>query len=92
MPDLSHVEVMVSGEVHGVFFRAFTSRIAKKLGLKGFVHNTPFGAVEVAAEGPREKLEEFVAELHKGPPEALVDKVDVKWSDFTGQFGNFEIR
>jgi acylphosphatase len=92
MSELSHVEAMVGGEVQGVFFRAFTSRIAKKLGLRGFVHNLPYGSVEIVAEGPREKLEEFVAELHKGPPEALVEKVDIKWSEFTGQFSNFEIK
>jgi acylphosphatase len=92
MPELSHVEAMVKGEVQGVYFRAFTSRIAKKLGLRGFAHNLPFGAVEVVAEGPKDKLEEFLEQLHQGPPEALVENVDVKWGDFTGQYVTFDIR
>lgn len=92
MPELGHVEVQVSGEVQGVFFRAFTSRIAKSLNLRGYVRNLPHGIVEVVAEGHKDKLEEFINQLYAGPPEALVDKVDTKWSDFTGQFVHFEVK
>jgi acylphosphatase len=92
MSDLAHIEIIVHGEVQGVFFRAFTSRIAKSLGLRGFVRNSPNGTVEVHAEGDRDKLEELANHLHSGPPEALVEKVESKVSDFTGQFTNFEVR
>ena len=94
MSDLSHVSATVTGHVQGVFYRAFTSRIAKSLGLRGYVRNlsAQMHGVEVVAEGEKSKLEELVRQLEGGPPEALVDKVDVKWSDFTGEFVNFEIR
>jgi len=49
-------------------------------------------AVEINAEGPKEKLEELVRQLEVGPPESLVEHMDVEWSAFTGQFSNFEIR
>jgi acylphosphatase len=92
MSDLAHIDIIIHGQVQGVFFRSFTSRIAKSLGLKGHVHNSVRGTVEVQAEGNRDKLEEFVNQLHSGPPEALVEKVDAKWSEYTGQFINFDIR
>ena len=93
MPELSHVSATVYGQVQGVFYRAFTSRVAKSLNLRGYVQNLPKShVVEVRAEGEREKLEELVKQLESGPPEALVEKVEVEWSNFTGQFVNFEVR
>jgi acylphosphatase len=92
MAELAHIDALISGHVQGVFFRVFTSRIAKQLNLKGYVHNLPRGKVEVVAEGYRDKLEEFSSQLRQGPPEALVEDVQVKWSNYTGQFVNFEVR
>lgn len=92
MSDLAHVDIIVHGQVQGVFFRMFTSRVAKSLGLKGHVHNSTHSTVEIQAEGSKDKLEELVNQLYSGPPEALVEKVDTKWSEFTGQFTNFDIR
>jgi acylphosphatase len=92
MSDLAHVEILIEGQVQGVFFRSFTSRLAKSLGLKGYVRNISHGGVEVHAEGSRGKLEELVNHLYSGPPEALVEKVEPKWSAFTGQFTNFDIK
>jgi len=92
MSELSHVTAMVYGHVQGVFYRVFASRVAKSLGVRGYVQNLPRGGVEVQAEGDKDKLEELVRQLELGPPEALVEQVDVKWSEFTGQFVRFEVR
>jgi acylphosphatase len=92
MSDLCHADINITGQVQGVFFRAFTSRVAKSLNVKGYVHNLPQGEVVVVAEGHRNELEDFVSKLHAGPPESLVENVDVKWSDYTGQFNTFEIK
>ena len=93
MSELAYLEIKVYGHVKGVYYRAFTSRLAKSLGLRGYVRNLPeLSAVEVNAEGPKEKLEELVRQLEVGPPESLVEHMDVEWSAFTGQFSKFEIR
>ena len=93
MPELCHVSVVVYGKVQGVFYRAYTSRIAKSLVLRGYVRNLPgLNSVEVQAEGYIDKLEQFVNQLEIGPPESLVERVEVKWSEYTGQFVGFEIR
>ena len=93
MSELAYLEIKVYGHVKGVYYRAFTSQRAKSLGLRGYVRNLPqMSAVEINAEGPKEKLEELVRQLEVGPPESVVDHIDVEWSAFTGQFSNFEIR
>jgi len=93
MAELAYLIATVYGHVQGVYYRAFTSRVAKSLGLRGYVRNLPKGnAVEVHAEGEKEKLEELLRQLEIGPPESLVEKIEVSWSPFTGQFSNFEVR
>ena len=93
MSESAQAVITVSGHVQGVFYRAFTSRIAKTQGLRGYVRNVPrLNIVEVCVEGNKEKIEEFIEQLREGPPEALVENVETKWANFTGQFNNFEVR
>ena len=93
MAELCHVSVTVYGKVQGVFYRAYTSRIAKSLNLKGYVRNLPqLNAVEIQAEGYKDKAEQLVSQLEIGPPESLVENMETKWSEYTGQFVTFEIR
>jgi acylphosphatase len=92
MPDLARVRALVHGRVQGVYYRAFTFRVAKRLLLKGWVKNSPSGDVEVQAEGSRESLEEMLRDLKVGPEGASVTKIDVKWSDYTGDFSSFDVR
>jgi acylphosphatase len=92
MGDLASVKILVFGRVQGVFFRAFTSERAIELGLKGYVRNlAPEGAVEVIAEGERDRLERLIAQLKTGPPSARVDQVVTNWSDYTGSYDRFGI-
>ena len=93
MADLASVRVVVYGYVQGVFFRAFASRQATKLGLSGYVRNLPTGgAVEVQAEGERKQLEKLIGSLKVGPPTARVGKVVTNWSKYTGGYSGFSIR
>ncbi len=93
MADLASVRVVVYGYVQGVFFRAFASRQATKLGLNGYARNLPSReAVEVQAEGERKQLEKLIDYLKLGPPTARVGKVVTKWSEYTGNYSGFSIR
>ncbi len=93
MVDLASVHATVSGRVQGVYFRAFTSRHALELGLAGYVRNLPGGeAVEVQAEGERNKLEKLIDHLKIGPPGARVERVETSWSEYTANYPNFGIR
>ena len=61
------------------------------MGLKGFVRNLDGGSVEVIAQGPREKLENLIEYLHKGPFLARVLRVDVDWREPRETFDGFKI-
>ena len=89
---MKRVHIVVHGMVQGVFFRANIKNVAQVLGLKGYAKNLPDGAVEVVAEGPKEKLDELVAFCKKGPERARVEKVDVHIGEASDEFEGFEIR
>jgi acylphosphatase len=70
--------VRVSGRVQGVYFRASTAERAIALSLRGFAENHADGTVVVIAAGGPAELEELIAWLHRGPPMARVESVEVE--------------
>ncbi|XXX75680.1 acylphosphatase [Sorangium sp. So ce134] len=88
---LKQVQLFVRGRVQGVFFRASTQREAKRLGLTGWVKNRSDGTVEVLAEGEEDELKELIAWANRGPSAARVERVDVRWRGFSGDFFDFRI-
>ena len=93
MADLVHLKAVVHGQGQGVYYRAFTSRVAKSLGIRGYVKNIiGSGDVEIEAEGDKPKLEELLRQLEIGPPEALIENIDSTWSDYRGQYPGFDVR
>lgn len=84
--------IKVYGIVQGVGFRASTLREARRLELTGYVKNLPTGEVEIVAEGDEEKLKKLLEWAKKGPPGAVVEKVEWKEEEFTGLFKSFEIK
>lgn len=85
------VHLFVSGRVQGVFFRTETQRKAKKFGVSGFVSNLPDGRVEAILEGEKEKVEKVIKWAKRGPFFARVEKFDVSWEEYRGEFEGFEI-
>ena len=84
--------VFFSGQVQGVFFRAFTEDTAHVLGLYGWAKNLPDGRVEAVFEGSREDIEEAIRRCTIGPPSAHIDNVETIWKKATGQFSSFSVR
>ena len=92
MADLASVKAIVYGRVQRVFFRATTSRHASELGLTGYVRNLRgMEAVEVCAEGERARLEKLISFLNVGPPGAIVERVEIEWSEYTGEYTRFSV-
>ena len=68
--------INVSGFVQGVFYRYTTRKLARKLGLTGYVKNMADGSVHIEAEGPEDKLNEILKFSRKGPKNARVEHVN----------------
>ncbi len=89
---MKRLEIYVSGVVQGVGFRYFTRRVAKELGLKGYVMNLPDGRVYINVEGEEGRLEKFISAIKEGPPMAIVKGVEVRESKADKEFKDFTIK
>jgi acylphosphatase len=88
---MTRADVLISGRVQGVFYRASAQQEAMRLSLVGEIRNLPDGRVEAVVEGPREQIEEFVDWCRRGPPAAEVENVGVRWSKALGEFRTFMV-
>lgn len=80
-PALACRRIRINGVVQGVGFRPFVLRLAKEIGLTGWVRNDARG-VEIEICGTTEHADEFITRLHKeAPPFACIDTLQ---SRFTG--------
>ena len=89
--ELLGMRVEIEGYVQGVGFRPFVYRLAKSLGLKGWISNSTKGVL-INVEGSKKKLGDFLVYLEKQkPPRTLIRSMDyslLKPVDYT----DFEIR
>jgi acylphosphatase len=67
---------LIRGMVQGVGFRFFVERVARQLGVGGYVKNLRDGRVEVYAIGAPEQLRELKRRLAEGPRAAQVQSVE----------------
>ncbi len=81
----------IHGVVQGVLFRQSARREALRLGLAGTARNRPDGTVHVTAEGEERGLREFLSWLHHGPERAVVERVDVAWTEPRGDAEDFRV-
>jgi acylphosphatase len=84
---MKRIRVVASGRVQGVFYRATCARLARGLGLTGYVRNLPDGRVEAAFEGSDAAVDEMVRWSGVGPDLANVDRLDVVVEDPSGETG-----
>jgi acylphosphatase len=92
--DAAALHITVSGRVQGVGFRYSCYAEARRLGLGGWVRNTPEGDVELWVEslrGAGEELEAMLCWLRRGPPQARVDQVRLSRVRPTGLYREFSI-
>jgi acylphosphatase len=73
-----HLDIIITGKVQGVGFRAGALHKAKTLGLYGFAQNNDDGSVRIAVEGESESVDMFLDWCREGPMLAAVDAVEVK--------------
>lgn len=91
MEEKARLLLKIHGHVQGVFYRQETQRKALELDLTGWVKNDSDNTVECLAEGEKNKLEQMINWCREGSDSAQVDKVDVKWLLYQGEFKEFVV-
>jgi hydrogenase maturation protein HypF len=87
----TRVRARIDGTVQGVGFRPYVYRLAKELGLGGYVLNDPDGVI-VEVEAGRDAVARFFERLRpEAPPLASVERVAIETLDATGE-DRFAIR
>ena len=71
------VQVVITGRVQGVGYRASCQRQAAALGLTGWVSNRWDGAVEALFEGEAAVVDAMLVWCREGPPMAYVSGVEI---------------
>ena len=75
--------IRVHGHVQGVWFRDWTVREARDLGVDGWVRNRQDGTVEVLAAGEADAVAELAERLRDGPPRARVARLEIEEAEET---------
>lgn len=83
--------LLIQGRVQGVWFRDWSVKTARELGISGWVRNRRDGSVEAQVEGTEDKVERFIELAHQGPPAADVERINSVPSE-PGDSGSFEKR
>jgi acylphosphatase len=82
----------INGKVQGVGYRFFATRVARRMGLKGWIQNQRDGTVEAAVEGEKKAIDDWIEELKEGPRYAEVTSIDQETKEFTGRLGDFDVK
>jgi acylphosphatase len=77
-------DVVVTGRVQGVFFRAAMREQAQRLRVTGWARNEPDGSVHAHIEGSPDAVDELVAWCSQGSPQARVEDVRRSPGELTG--------
>jgi acylphosphatase len=82
----------IHGKVQGVGYRFFATRVARRMGLKGWIENNRDGTVEALVEGEKKTIDEWIEEIREGPRYAEVTHIEQESKDYTGRLPDFDVK
>ena len=75
---LSQYEILISGRVQGVGFRAAARKQARSLRLRGWVENLADGSVRTVICGDQERCVRFINWCREGSAYSWVEGIDIR--------------
>lgn len=84
---MTAIHIIICGRVQGVWYRDWTVREARRLGVDGWVRNQPDGTVEAHVEGEETAVRALIALMHDGPPAARVERIEEREVEPVGLSG-----
>ncbi|MFL6474500.1 MAG: acylphosphatase [Nitrososphaera sp.] len=92
MEKKTRAHVFIRGKVQGVYFRQNTKQVATKHKVNGWVRNLLDGRVEAIFEGDNIDVNKVIEWCHVGPPNSIVDDVEVSFEKDNDEFASFTIK
>ncbi|MFL6511010.1 MAG: acylphosphatase [Nitrososphaera sp.] len=92
MEKKTRAHVFIRGKVQGVYFRQNTKQVATKHKVNGWVRNLLDGRVEAIFEGDNIDVNKVIEWCHVGPPNSIVDDVEVRLEKYNDEFASFTIK
>jgi len=83
--------IIAKGKVQGVYFRQNAQRICNEYRVTGWVLNVDDGSVEAILEGDKNSVEDAIGWFKVGPPNAHVEKIELSYDKYSGEFQGFRI-
>ena len=82
----------IHGKVQGVGYRFYATRVARRMGLKGWIQNNRDGSVEALVEGEKNSIDEWIEEIREGPRYVEVIKIGQESKEFTGKLPDYDVK
>jgi len=89
---MQRVTLIAKGEVQRVGYRDGVERIARKLNITGYVENQKPYDVKIVAEGEAAVIDQFIERIKINRFPIDVERVEVSFGDYKGEFEYFEIK
>jgi acylphosphatase len=90
--EIVSARLLISGKVHGVYFRFNMQQIAKKNSVVGWVRNLPDGRVEALLNGNKIDVNKVVEWSKIGPENSRVDEVKIEYGEHSREYSDFVIQ
>ena len=90
---LIRARIIVEGDVQKVGYRDFVQKVARRLGVKGYVENLRDGSVQIVCEAEEPVLKKFLEEINVREGFIMVENVRIlERTEARGEFELFEIK
>ena len=80
------------GLVQGIGYRYYASRVARRFGLFGFCRNIGKDGFECVVQGEKNKTEQFLEQIKKGPDSARPEKIEFEFRKPNENFTDFSVQ
>lgn len=84
--------VVFHGDLQQIEYRYFAWRVARRLGLNGWIQNMSDGTLVAHVEGERGAIEEWLSDIRDGPFGFHVTRIEQELMDFTDKLDAFDVR
>jgi len=89
---MDELELIIRGRVQGVNFRQDIKGFVLNKKLNGFVENLEDGSVKIIIQGKKERINEFISWIKKGPGISFIEDINLNWRKGSEKYNSFFVK